>query len=164
MPQTFENIDYSEMITELNFDLQNGYASDDTELYIIRQKNPVFVEKCSKEIFAVVDYFYAMPALSKEVSEMTILEAKKACFSAIDMLEAEDAPNKDALKEAVSLLNLDLKNYTKGNNKRNDRTCRVVFTAEPKVPMMLYFEDEEVADTLEKVTASELLSELKSCS
>lgn len=164
MSQSYQDIDYSEMLTELNFDLQNGYVSEDSELYIIRQKESVYVEKISSEIFPIIDYFYSMPKLSTVVKTMTVLEAKKECFKALDILSGNDVPNKDALTEAVSVLVADLKQYTAGNNKRNDKLCQIVYTLDPEVPMMLYYDDTLAGDSLEIITANNLLSELKSCS
>lgn len=164
MSQTFQDIDYSEMLTELNFDLQNGYATEETKLYIIRQKEAVYVEKISSEVFPIIDYFYEMPKLSMDVKTMSVLDAKQECFKALDILSGDDVPNKESLKEAVSVLISDLKQYTKGNNKRNDKLCQIVYTEEPSVPMMLYFDDVSAGDTLETVLAKDLLEELKSCS
>lgn len=164
MPQTFPDIDYKDMIMELNFDLQNGYVKEDSELYVIRQIESVFVEKCEKEVFPVIDYFYFLPELKLEVKTMSVLDAKKVCFEALDLLSGDDVPNKESLIEAVSVLTSDLKQYTKGNNKRNEKLCKIVYTLNPEVPMMIYFDDEGASDTLEVTNAAKLMEELKSCS
>ena len=164
MPQTFPDIDYKDMIMELSFDLQNGYVNEDSDLYIIRQREAVFVEKCEKEVLPIIDYFYFLPELKLEVKTMSVLDAKKACFEALDILSGNDVPNKEALTEAVSVLTSDLKQYTKGNNKRNEKLCKIVYTANPEVPMMIYFDDEDAADSLEIIKAKDLMDELKTCS
>lgn len=162
MPQSYPDIDYEELITELSFDLNNGYATDDSMLYVLRESESIFIENKQKEIVPVIDYFYSMPELKMDLPETTIVDAKKICFDALDKLKNSDSNNEDMI-ESISMIISDLKNYTAGNKKRNDKKCKLVLTAKESIPMMLYFDDTFASNHLEQISAKDLLTELKSC-
>lgn len=155
--EKFPSIDYEDMIDDLREDLEQGYITEDSILYVLRQKTPVFVECISKEALPVLDYFYDKPVLKEALSSMTVKEAKKVCF------DIEAAAEDDNLKAAVKILIDDMNSYSKGNPKRNSRPCKMIVT-EKDLPMMVYYQDYDPADTLGKVRAGDLLLELTSCS
>ena len=161
MAQSYPIIDYEDMLIDLKDDLEGGFIKKDDTLYIIRQKTPVFCEAFGGEVCPVLDYFYDRPKLLPELKEMTVRNCKELCFSATEVLEEN---GDDTLKAAVSLIIEDLKDYTAGSPKRNDRPCRVVFEKESLAPMMVYFDDNDAGDEVEEIQVSDLLSELHKCS
>lgn len=162
MPQSYPDIDYEDLINELSFDLSNGYAQEDSLLYVLRESESIYIENKQKEIVPVIDYFYPFPKLQDDLLVTTIVEAKKICFDALDKLRAENSNNEDMI-ESISMIISDLKDYTAGNKKRNDKKCRLVVTSGDNLPLMLYFEDTFAAASLEQITAKDLLNELKDC-
>jgi len=159
MAQTFPTIDYEDMISDLNDDIESGYITPESALFVIRQATSVNCEACGKEVFPVLDYFYETPELFEDLKEMTVEEAKKICFAALETLEDKNP----SLKTAVAVLAEDLKDYTAGNGKRNSRLCRVVFEKTYLSPIMIYFDDNDAGDRIEKISAGELIEELNSC-
>jgi hypothetical protein len=155
--EKFPRIDYEDMINDLRDDMEQGYITEDSTLYVLRQKTPVFVECISREALPVLDYFYDKPALKEELPSMTVKEAKKVCF------DIEAGTDDENLKAAAKILIDDMNAYTKGNPKRNSRLCRMLLT-ENDLPMMVYYQDYDPADTAGKVRAGDLLAELTSCS
>lgn len=155
--EKFPSIDYEDMISDINEDIKEGYITEDSVLYVLRQKTPVFVECISKEVLPVLDFFYDKPVLKEELSSMTVKEAKKVCF------DIEASSEDENLKAAVKILIDDMNSYSKGNPKRNSRPCKMILT-ENDLPMMVYYQDSDPSDDLTKITAGELLSELISCS
>lgn len=155
--EKFPSIDYEDMISDINEDIKEGYITEDSVLYVLRQKTPVFVECISKEVLPVLDFFYDKPVLKEELSSMTVKEAKKVCF------DIEASSEHENLTAAVKILIDDMNSYSKGNPKRNSRPCKMILT-ENDLPMMVYYQDSDPSDDLTKITAGELLSELISCS
>jgi hypothetical protein len=155
--EKFPSIDYEDMISDINEDIKEGYITEDSVLYVLRQKTPVFVECIQAEALPVLDFFYDKPVLKEELSSMTVKEAKKVCF------DIEAASEDENLKAAIKILIDDMNSYSKGNPKRNTRPCKMILT-ENDLPMMVYYQDFDPADTLTKIPAGELLSELKACS
>lgn len=155
--EKFPSIDYEDMISDINEDIEEGYITEDSVLYVLRQKTPVFVECIQAEALPVLDFFYDKPVLKEELSSMSVKEAKKVCF------DIEAASEDENLKAAIKILIDDMNSYSKGNPKRNTRPCKMILT-ENDLPMMVYYQDFDPADTLTKISAGELLSELKSCS
>ncbi|MCR5528307.1 MAG: hypothetical protein K6F49_03720 [Saccharofermentans sp.] len=155
--EKFPSIDYEDMISDINEDIKEGYITEDSVLYVLRQKTPVFVECISKEVLPVLDFFYDKPVLKEELSSMTVKEAKKVCF------DIEASSEDENLTAAVKILIDDMNSYSKGNPKRNSRPCKMILT-ENDLPMMVYYQDSDPSDDLTKITAGELLSELISCS
>lgn len=159
MAKTFPTIDYEDMISDLKEDMESGYISPDSTLYVIRQKTAVMCEACGQEVFPVLDYFYETPELFEELREMTVEEAKKVCFAALETLTDKNP----SLKTAVAVLAEDLKEYTAGNGKRNQRLCRIVFEKSSLAPMMIYFDDNDAGDKVLTAKVGDLLKELESC-
>ncbi|MBO4242846.1 MAG: hypothetical protein J5883_06165 [Clostridiales bacterium] len=158
MAQTFPTIDYEDMISDISEDIEAGYITLESTLYIVRQATAVNCEACGKEVFPVLEFFYETPELFEELREMTVEEAKKVCYAALETLSDEDS-----LKTVVAVLAEDLKEYTAGNGKRNSRPCRMLFEKSSLAPMMIYFDDSDAGDKIEKTTAGDLLEELRSC-
>ena len=154
MTEHCEFIDYEDMIADLTDDVEGGYIKKDSMVYIVRQSEAVYCEALQEEICPVVDYFYDSPKLLPELKKMTVDDCKKICFAALDKTDDE------AMRAAVNLLIEDLKDYTKGNPKRNERICSVVFEAESLIPMMVYYDDTGAGDELELVSVADLVSEL----
>ena len=75
--EKFPSIDYEDMISDLNEDMEQGYINEGSSLYILRQKTPVFVSCAECEGYPVLDYFYDRPVLKEELSCMTVKEARK---------------------------------------------------------------------------------------
>lgn len=155
--EKFPSIDYEDMISDINEDIKEGYITEDSVLYVLRQKTPVFVECIQEEALPVLDFFYDKPVLKEELSSMTVKEAKKVCF------DIEAASEDENLKAAVKILIDDMNSYTKGDPKRNSRPCKMILT-ENALPMMVYYRDFDPSDTLVKIKAGDLLQELTSCS
>jgi len=154
MAEVYPVIDYEDMIDDLNDDIEGNFIKADSTLYIVRQKTPVFCEALGAEVCPVIDYFYEFPRLFPEIKQMTVDECKKITYDAID--RAED----DEMRAALHLLAEDLKDYTKGNPGRNERTCKVVFTAEDLYPVMVYYDSTDAADSVEAISVTDLLEEL----
>ena len=160
MAQKFPTIDYTDMLEDLKEDIASGYITEESTLYLVRQKEDVFVEAKGENVFPVIDYFYDSPALKEDIVSMTVADAKKLCFEVLEKLTDE---KDEAFAAAVKLLTSDLKDYTAGNNKRNERLCKVVFEDKSGVPMMIYYDETDAADKITSVTASDLIKELESC-
>ena len=160
MIQKYPSIDYTDMLADLNEDIRSGIINDDSSLYIIREKEEVFVEAAGVNISPVIDYYYDRPALREDIVAMKVGDAKKMCFDILEQLTGtEDEP----FAAAVKLLTEDLKSYTAGNPKRNSRICKVLFEEASGIPMMIYYDDTDVADKVGVISAHELVEELKSC-
>ena len=155
MADTFPNIDYSDLIADLGDDMESGYIDEQSKLYLVRQLSAINVECCGKQMRPVIDYFYDKPELNMTLTCVTVNEAKKVCFAALEKIDNE------AMKANVELLTQDLKDYTAGNNKRNEKLCSLLFEKENNIPMMVYYEDSDAASEVECITAGELMSELK---
>ncbi len=160
MPETFPEIDYEELISSLEEDLENNYLDKESNVLIVRQKTEVICEAYGKAVYPVIDYFYDSPALIMDIKEYTVMECKKICFEALDRLSEEKFK---ALKDAVSLVVEDLKDYTKGSSKRNERKCKVVFEEANNAPIMVYFDDNDAGDKVEIINVNDLLGELNAC-
>ena len=155
--EKFPSIDYEDMISDLNEDMEQGYINEGSNLYILRQKTPVFVSCAECEGYPVLDYFYDRPVLKEELSCMTVKEAKAFCFDLMGSSEDE------SLKSALKILTDDMNAYAKGNPKRNSRMCKMILT-EDNLPMMVYYQDFDLDDKLTVITAGDLLTELKTFS
>lgn len=154
MAEVYPVIDYEDMIADLTDDVEGGFITKDANLYVVRQKTPVYCEALGAEVRPVIEYFYEIPKLYPELKEMTVDECKKICFACLEKIDDE------AMKAAVSLIIEDLKDYTKGNPGRNERNCKVVFEAEDLIPMMVYYDDTDAGDEVESITVADLVSEL----
>ncbi|MCQ2515263.1 MAG: hypothetical protein MJ094_00185 [Saccharofermentans sp.] len=160
MPETFPEIDYEELISSLGEDLENNYIEQSDNVFIVRQKTAVFCEACGKAVFPVIDYFYDSLPLMMDIKEYTVKECKKICFDAIERLSDDKFK---ALRDAISLIIEDLKDYTKGSSKRNERKCKVVFEETNNAPIMVYFDNNDAGDKVEVIGVNDLLLELNSC-
>ena len=160
MAQKFPTIDYTDMLEDLKEDIASGYITEESTLYLVRQKEDVFVEVKGENVFPVIDYFYDKPVLKEDIASMTVADAKKLCFEVLEKLTDD---KDEAFAAAVKLLTSDLKDYTSGNNKRNERTCQVVFEEAKGVPMMIYYDDTAAADKLTSISAADLIKELEGC-
>lgn len=170
-----EYIDYEELIEDLKADLAGGTVNEDTPLLVVRSIEKAKILGKDKLFEPVLDYFYDT-SLPRQMQEMTVLEAKKLCFDAMDSAKrasAESAKNDEVNAQAelvisaAELLIDVLSDYTAGNPKRKDRKCYVILTnAESGVissPLMIYFCDDNVSTNLEELTLGELLEELTEC-
>lgn len=158
MTERFPSIDYSDMIADLTDDIDSGFIGPDSRLYIVRQNSPIYIECCDRECRPVVDYFYDSPELMTALRRMSVKDAKQLCFDALEVTKDS------AMNAAVAALISDLKDYTAGNGRRNERACSMVFANNPPVPLMVYFDDSDVADTLEEMSTEALLAELRESS
>ncbi|MBR1797664.1 MAG: hypothetical protein IJ757_06620 [Clostridiales bacterium] len=158
MPESCPVIDYEDMLSDLNDDIESGFIKEDVTLFIVRMKNAVLCEAFGGEVRPVIDYFYDSPALYPELKEITVSDCKKLCFAALEKLQENED---ESLKAAVSLIIEDLKDYTAGNNKRNERLCKVIFEQESLIPLMVYFDDTDAGDEVEAITAGDLIKELR---
>ncbi|MBP5180046.1 MAG: hypothetical protein J6127_02015 [Clostridiales bacterium] len=161
MSQSYPVIDYEDMLDDLYDDLESEYIDDTDTVFIVRQKTPVMCEAYGGEVCPVIDYFYDKPLLLEKLQELTVSDCKKLCFTA---LEVFDESGDESLKAAVSLIVQDLKEYTAGSPKRNDRKCKVVCEKETCAPLMVYFDDTDAGDIVEAVTVSDLIEELQKSS
>ena len=159
MIEKFPSIDYTDLISDINDDISEGYISEDDTLYIVRQAEPIYLNNVDKKIRAVIDYFYATPVLEQSLIPMTVRKAKDYCR---ESLAAEGIS--EGMTAVIETLRSDLTDYTKGNPKRNDRPCKLLVTEDGKLPVMVYFDNCDPGDTAEKIKVSDLLSELKECS
>lgn len=160
MAQKYPSIDYTDMINDLTEDISSGMIGEESELYVVRQKEEVFVEAAGTNVSPVIDYYYDRPALKEDIVEMKVADAKKMCFEILGQLEDT---GDDTFAAAVKLLTEDLRSYTAGNPKRNSRSCRVLFEEASGVPMMIYYDDAGIADRVSRIKAGKLMEELKSC-
>ena len=152
---SFESIDYSELIESLNSDIADNTLSNDSTILLVRQKGAVKVG--NKEYFPVMDYFYESPELEPSLTKMKVIEAKKLVF------EMKDKVDDDIWKETLDIIIGDLQAYTKNRSKRNDNDCYLLFIKDTKLPMMLFFEDEEPSMEVTSAKVSDVLSELSEC-
>ena len=161
MAEEFETIDYEEMTSDLQSDIESGYIKEESILYILRQKTPIRVGDSRRLHRPVVDYFYGEPELEEDLRGASVLEAKKIIFEALDKMVGASGAKADAMRSALGILSNELKMYTKGNPKRNDRPVSLVIEAESGYPLMLYFDDTDADERLEKICASDLIKELE---
>ena len=152
---SFESIDYSELIESLNSDIADNTLSNDSTILLVRQKGAVKVG--NKEYFPVMDYFYESPELEPSLTKMKVIEAKKLVF------EMKNKVDDDIWKETLDIIIGDLQAYTKNRSKRNDNDCYLLFIKDTKLPMMLFFEDEEPSMEVTSAKVSDVLSELSEC-
>lgn len=157
MSQDLWHDEITSLIFQLNEEIEGGFVGLDEELYTVRSSKSKMVN--GKEIYPVVDFFFTTPPLNEELRTMKVLEAKQQFFKIIDNIsDAEDA---DDLKEAVEIHVSCLKDYTASNNKRNENNCYIVNVEGSSFPMMVYFEEDEISTKLTKITAGDLMAELK---
>lgn len=147
----------SELIYQLNEEIEGGFVTAEEELYVVRSLYPTTVG--GKEIYPVVDFFFNNPPLKEELTVMTVMEAKKLIFKLID--DIADDEEADELKAVLSEHASCLKDYTANNNKRNDSKCYVINFKDSVFPMMIYFEEDDICKTLSKITVADLMEELK---
>ena len=104
-----------------------------------------------------MDYFYESPELEPSLTKMKVIEAKKLVF------EMKNKVDDDIWKETLDIIIGDLQAYTKNRSKRNDNDCYLLFIKDTKLPMMLFFEDEEPSMEVTSAKVSDVLSELSEC-
>lgn len=148
--------EYAELLLQLNEEIEGGFVEEDEELYVIRQAYVVDVG--STTIKPVIDFFFREPELEPTMAKVKVDEAKKICFGLLDSLK--DREDADDLREAINMHISCLKDYTAGNGKRNDKDCLIVRVKDSAFPMMIYFEEDDVSDRIETITAGELKKEL----
>ncbi|MCQ2532894.1 MAG: hypothetical protein MJ093_09375 [Saccharofermentans sp.] len=144
--------EYKELLSQLEEVIKEGHITETDSLLVVRQSGDVDFK--GNTICPVVDFFFSEPKLKENMLSIKVVEAKKMLFDILG--EVEDAQ----VKEAVQLLIDYLKDYTANNNKRNDKNCLIVCVEESGFPMMIYFEEDQVSDTLEVITTGNLLAEL----
>lgn len=157
MEDNFIRDEYVELVSQLEEEIANGYVKEDDNLYVVRQSSPVDYK--GNEICPVVDFFFANPVLATKMKTIKVADAKKALFEMLDAIENTEENND--IREAISIQASYLKEYTSNNNKRNDKICHIICVEETEFPMMIYFEEDQVSDNLEVITAGNLLNELK---
>lgn len=155
--EKFPVIDYDNLKEDLADDLESGFITKDSTLYIIRQKNDILVESVNETTKPIVDYFYDQPKLRTKLVTIPVVKAKEATFAALKILEENN--ENEAIKASLTLVISDLKDYTAGNNKRNDNMCSLVLT-EQSIPIMVYFDYNEVTDELAETTVEKLFHEI----
>lgn len=170
--EKFPMIDYEDLIEDLIDDIESDFIQKDSKLYIIRQNSEIQVECADNRIFKpVVEYFYSVPAVQTTLFDTTVDAAKKVCYSLPEILDRaeDDEPtiSKDSAKANINMLIEDLSDYTKGNGKRNDRSCKILLTevvgTMPAFPMAVYFEENDICSDVDTMSAEELLAELRLC-
>lgn len=157
MSFAYSYIDYNDMISELKDDLDQGFVSEDSELYIIRQNTPVTLSSSSEVFYPVLDYLYMEPELRTDLVSMTIADAKREFYSLKETVTSETY-----LQILSEILN-SLSEYTHGRSKRNDEKILVVYTKESGLPFTFFFENDDANDELETIAVKELLQELECC-
>ena len=100
MAQKFPTIDYTDMLEDLKEDIASGYITEESTLYLVRQKEDVFVEAKGENVFPVIDYFYDRPALKEDIASMTVADAKKLCFEVLEKLTDEKVKEIDTIAQA----------------------------------------------------------------
>lgn len=156
MDNNYINEEYSRIIEDLKEEITEGYISENENLYVVRQSHEENLN--GNKITPVVDFFFEMPALSEKMSKAKVVDVKKGLFEMVAALPEDADPN---IKEALNMHINCLKDYTSQNSKRNDKVCTLVVAEESGLPMAIYFEEDEVADTLTRMTAKDLLAELE---
>lgn len=167
----FPAIDYSDLLEDLKSDLESGFLDKESQLYIVRREKAITLDCAEGEFKPVVDFYYTDPELRDKLSSMTVVDAKKLCFAAIDVIKEKETEHADdrlnAYKLSCSLISSDLADYTKGKSQRNDESCLVLLTKPsdetPMLPMMVYLQDEAVSDSVELIKVTTLLDELELC-
>ena len=149
---SYDFIDYDELLESINGDLEDKTLTEDSVIYLVRQKNAVKVG--NKDFFPVMDYFYDDPELNDSLTRMKVVEAKKLIFDKIEKTENE------AWKETLQILVGDLQAYTKNRSKRNDNDCFLLFIKDTDMPIMLFFEEEEPSEKITSLKVSEVLAEI----
>mgnify|MGYP003304833939 CR=1 FL=1 len=167
--ETWESIDYDELLADLLDDIESGMLTNDTELYIIRQNGQVKIAGTDLVVSPVFDYFYDEPALEPKLRDMTIVDLKKICYDIKDKLaNTPDGNMKEILTETIEIEISELSGYTKNNSKRNDEPCKVIFTKEnenfPSCPLLFFYKDDDCKDEIETIKATILIDELLKCS
>ena len=153
---TFEYIDYDELLESLNSDIADNTLTNDSIVRLVRQKGAVKVG--GKEFFPIMDYFYESPELEPTLAKMSVLEAKKLVF------EMKEKIDEYIWKEMLDIIICDLQPYTTNRSKRNDNDCYLLFIKDTKLPMMLFFEEEEPSVEVTTAKVSDVLSEIGECS
>ncbi|MCQ2482249.1 MAG: hypothetical protein MJ153_02015 [Clostridia bacterium] len=156
--QLFTYIDYTDMLEELNNDLEQEFITGDSVLYIIRQNTPVTLPSSPEVIYPVMDYFYSEPKLNTSLETMSIDEAKKLCYSLLDKLDSQTAS-----AQIIEVIIKSLSDYTKGKSKRNSEPVLIVKTTETDLPFTFYFDSDDASDELETITVNALIEELSTC-
>ncbi len=156
--QLFTYIDYTDMLEELNNDLEQEFITGDSTLYIIRQNTPVTLPSSPEAVYPVMDYFYSEPKLNTSLETMSIDEAKKLCYSLLEKLDSQTASAR-----IVEVIVKTLSDYTKGKSKRNSEPILLVKTTETDLPFTFYFDSDDAADELETITVNALIEELSTC-
>lgn len=161
----FTYIDYEDMLQELKEDLEQGFITNESSLYIIRQNTPVTLPKSNEAIYPILDYFYTDPKLNSETKVMSIADAKKTCYALLDSLKAQDCPisGKDTFAEVLEVIVQTLGEYTKGKSKRNDEPVSLIYTQDTNLPFTFYYDSDDASDCLETISVSTLLEELNFC-
>lgn len=167
--ETWENIDYDELLEDLLDDIESGMLTKETELYVIRQNGLVKIAGTDLIVSPVFDYFYDEPVLEPKLKAMTIVDLKKICYDIKEKLpKTPDGPMKESLTETIEIVISELSGYTKNNSKRNDEPCKVVFTKEneffPACPLLFFYKDDDCKDEIESIKATDLIDELLKCS
>ena len=146
-----------ELLLQLKEELDGGFVAEDEKLFVIRQAYASNID--GKDIRPVVDFFFAEPELETTMARIKVSEAKKICFGLLENLK--DKEDSEDLREALNLHISCLKDYTANNGKRNEKDCYIVRVKDSAFPMMIYFEEDDIDPVIEKITAAELLAELK---
>ena len=152
---TFESIDYEELLESLNSDIADNTLTNDSVIRLVRQSGAVKVG--DKEYFPIMDYFYESPELEPSLTKMKVLDAKKLVF------EQKEKIDDEIYKETLDIIIGDLQAYTKNRSKRNDNDCFLLFIKDTKLPIMLFFEDEEPGMEVQISKVSDVLSEISEC-
>lgn len=167
--ETWEYIDYDELLEFLNEDISSGVLTNDAEVYVIRQRGQVKIQGTDTIVNPIVEFFYTSPELETKLIDMSIVDIKKLAFETIETLEKADPQTEFAssFAEISRVITDELKNYTKNNSKRNNESCKVIMTkasGEYKAcPMMFFFKDDDVMDELELIKVSDLINEIENC-
>ena len=165
----FPTIDYVDLIEDLREDLNKKIINESSLLYIVRQKESITLDCTEGSFYPIVDFFYTQPELASPLTQMTIIDAKKLCYSSLDVLKQMDNSNNsvETFSAFCSIIASDLSDYTKGKSKRNNEHCFVLLTKStdtlPSLPMMVYLQDEAINPVLETGKAKDILIEMQIC-
>ena len=149
--------EYSSLLEQINEEITEGYIKESDALYIVRQKDSTICK--GHTITPVVDFFFTEPELDMDMKTVKVNDAKKFLFEILGAIsDNEESAN---LKEAVNMHISCLKDYTSNNNKRNEKDCYLVCVKESGLPMIIYFEEDSICKTLEKIAVGDLIKEIK---
>lgn len=166
--EIYDSIDCEEIAEELSEDIESGFLNRDSDVFVVRKATAVSIKGRPEVFEPVLDYFYTEPDLEETLSDMPIVEVKKICYSACDILKELDSkeyPQAPTMLITCQEIAEDLSGYTRGRSKKNDEVVRSVFSKTngslPRIPLMVYMADADAAAKISLCKAGDILDEFE---